>query len=164
MQIDGYSRNRVFLAVIVIILFLLIISAMQAKKQNTHYLAQHNIFIQMVELGKQGQYEEVLKAYNQLEPGYAEDFQSFLTVAYAYAALNELEKAEEHLDKALQKSPDLADNAEYLALYGNVLYLKKDYPSAKSYLIRSLKNSPKDDTKQQVEHILSCINKVYGGN
>lgn len=111
----------------------------------------------MTELGNQGNYEEVIKQYDNLAPGFADNFQPLLAVGYAYASLNNLDKAKYYLNKAKINAPQLEEDPDFLLLYGNILYLKKDNLNAEKYIKRCLDNNPTSKTRNQAETLLSEI-------
>ena len=154
-QIGDVLRNRIYLCVVSIVVILLFINMIQASNQNQQYLTQYGLFQQVIQSCSQGDYNTTIELYQQLPPGYSDNFQALMTAAYAYAATNNETKARELLDQALENYPELQNDTQYLALYGNVLFLQKDYKNARIYLERCLEQSPDDATKKQIRDLMN---------
>lgn len=137
--------------------FAFIIIAQIASQQDQYNEEQYNAFRQMIDYSQQGEFAMAIEQYGQLEPEFADNYQAQIAVAYSYAGLNQLDQAQKYLDKARNDNRNILENPEYLALYGNILYLKKDYAGAEDYLNKCLQASPRDTTREQVKKILDSI-------
>lgn len=157
MQLTGKQRNLLLFVALLAALSTLLVCSHIASIQNQEYIQQYSMANQMVELIRQQQYPQVIGIYKMLEPGFADSYQSILTVAYSYGQQKEYKRAEIFCGNAIKKQPSLKYDAGFLAVYGNILYMDNKLNAAQAVLERSLHCSPSKKTAAQVRAILNKI-------
>lgn len=147
------NEKKYFLLIVLFSIVIFIYSGYIAINQNTEYTEDGLIYINTQELIL----KEPKKAISNLDYLQTKDLNNYifhLDKAKAYLNLKDSKNAEIECKKSLEKRPVLDEDKKFMSIYGQVLYLNKNYEEAKSVLTKAKKLGIPDEYKDDIKMIL----------
>lgn len=147
------NEKKYFLSIVLLTIIIFIYSGYIAINQNTEYTDDGLIYINTQELILK-EPEKAISNLDYLQTKDPNNYIFHLDKAKAYLNLEDSKNAEVECKKSLEQRPVLDEDKKFMSIYGQVLYLNKNYEEAKSVLIQAKKLGIPDEYKDDINMIL----------
>lgn len=151
-----FNREKFFLLMLTVVFSVISYSLYIGVNQNNIYIIEANRYL-AVHKSTNKDMNYLITEINYFQNKDKENYMFFLDKAAIYRNNNRFEESQKELTKALKKRPLLEDNINFLYLYGETLYLSKDFENAKKYLIKA---KTIDEESEYIESINEMLDKI----